>query len=652
MQNRLGLLSALYFLAGSMHPLYAAAPLTLAREGASDYALVVATEASEAETYAAEELTNFVHRATGALLPVVDETAHAGGPAIYLGRTAFAAGQGIDVDSLGQEEWLLRAVGNDLILTGGRPRGTLYGVYAFLETQLGVRFLDPYTEHVPRTPTLAVAADLEVRDAPGFDRREIYTVVSGTGPAPWTVFQVRRRINSFANAWRMIPGKYGYSIKYGSPYTAHTHFRYVADFPEAFDQPEHFALTTRGNRHHNQPCMSHPDVRRIFAECLREYIRRDREALLAEGQEPGAFPRYYSLSPNDGSDGKCVCERCLALKEKHGSYAAVVLDFANAIGEALAGDFPDIRLRQGAAYLYYRDVPTGIQPRDNVFLSVAQWPALHPRRDHIRSVFHPLNDAPRKEFEAWAQIGVQGMHDYWKWGVSGPQVFVRELAETLEFYHQHGVRHFLTENLLRGSRLHNFVDLQFYMASRLLLDPAQAVEPMIDEFMALYYGPAAPHMEALLAYLEARKDLDESYLWAIPLSARAAFDPAFFIETDAMLRKAEAAVAEDPAVLANVRQERLAIDEAMLNLWHGLVTEAGVAWPFDRAEVLERLERNYDHGWEKYNRGRPHATHAWERPITPHYRIRTFTTCMCRSNSKVQPTCRGRNARMPFRSTA
>ena len=55
---------------------------------------------------------------------------------------------GIDCEKLGEEEWVIRTVGDDLILTGGRPRGTMYAVYEFLEDYVGCHWLDRKTEVV------------------------------------------------------------------------------------------------------------------------------------------------------------------------------------------------------------------------------------------------------------------------------------------------------------------------------------------------------------------------------------------------------------------------------------------------------------------------------------------------------------------------
>ena len=324
-----------------------APPLVLARDGRSEYAIVLGAQPSEAERFAAEELVAFLKRGTGAELPIVAEPEFSGGPGIFLGPTALAAKYAARRLQLGRGGVVDPGRGRPVDRDRRAPRGTLYGVYELLERVGGIRFLDARTEHVPRRDAWEVPADLSLRGQPAFARREI-------GWARGQPFDVRLRMDSFSNAWREIEAKYGYGIKYGSPYTTHTHHQYVADFPDLFDQPDFFALTQRGRRD-TQVCMSHPEVRRRFGVALRRYIQKDRQAIRDSGT--GApYPRYYSLVPDDGSSGKCFCERCLALADRYGSYAGVVLEFTNEIAEDIAGDYPDLVLVT-SAYTYYRDVP-------------------------------------------------------------------------------------------------------------------------------------------------------------------------------------------------------------------------------------------------------------------------------------------------------
>jgi len=97
------------------------------------WSIVVAIDAIASEIYAAEEFQQLFREASGVTLPIVHRTDR-WDRNVYIGpgSTMKASPVGFAVDDLGPED-LRIVVRNDAIaIAGGRPRGTLYGVYTFL----------------------------------------------------------------------------------------------------------------------------------------------------------------------------------------------------------------------------------------------------------------------------------------------------------------------------------------------------------------------------------------------------------------------------------------------------------------------------------------------------------------------------------------
>jgi hypothetical protein len=196
-----------------------------------------------------------------------------------LGRTAFAAGQGIDFDGLGREEWILRAVGDNLIIAGGRPRGTLYAVYEFLESQAGCHWLDRDTEIVPSKPNLAVSR-LDICNQPAFWWRSLYSGFFDLKPskekrAKEQLFRLRNKAN--AEDAGVNRARFGFEEVQGPPRNSHTFYAYVDPKIWFKKHPEYFADDGTGKRsagNINRPgnsgssiCVTHPDVRKIVNLC-------------------------------------------------------------------------------------------------------------------------------------------------------------------------------------------------------------------------------------------------------------------------------------------------------------------------------------------------------------------------------------------------
>ena len=53
------------------------------------------------------------------------------------------------LNDLGNEGLRLKLSSENIFITGGKPRGTLYGVYEFAEKYLGIRFLTFDDTYIP-----------------------------------------------------------------------------------------------------------------------------------------------------------------------------------------------------------------------------------------------------------------------------------------------------------------------------------------------------------------------------------------------------------------------------------------------------------------------------------------------------------------------
>ena len=112
----------------------------LFKNGSSSYTIVLPTEASKSERTAAKELQKYVKEISGATLKIT-EGRMSEGRNLYIGykkeAPAFRSVKQYDDED---EGFTYRKAGHDLIIYGGRHMGTLYGVFSFLENELGVRW--------------------------------------------------------------------------------------------------------------------------------------------------------------------------------------------------------------------------------------------------------------------------------------------------------------------------------------------------------------------------------------------------------------------------------------------------------------------------------------------------------------------------------
>ena len=147
-------------------------PLTLVKGGESTYSICISQAASPSEKHAAEELQRFLQEISGARLPVVTDADKPGGSLVLVGNSTLVEPFVSKIEKLGPEGFVLRTAGDRVLIVGGRERGTLYGVYTFLE-KLGCRWFTRDVSVIPKKSTLFVEP-LDEIEKPAFEYREPY----------------------------------------------------------------------------------------------------------------------------------------------------------------------------------------------------------------------------------------------------------------------------------------------------------------------------------------------------------------------------------------------------------------------------------------------------------------------------------------------
>lgn len=568
--------------------------VTLAQDGAAEYAVVSAQGATEAETYAAQELADYLGKIAGATFHVVEEKAAPASRRIFVGWTDFAAKHNIDAARLGEEEWIIRAVESDLVIVGGRPRGTLYGVYAFLERELGCHWLDQNTEAVPKMPHLRIE-ELDRRGKPAFWFRSIYTAFE-TDTAKHAAFCARNMANSPGPGG--LTAKHGFQVGYGSPGGCHTFAAYAQNFPA--DHPEYLSMNTQGKRIGAKDgsgpggiCLMHPEVRKLVLANLRAYIAKDRESA-AKAKRPA--PRVYDISQND-NHWMCQCPECKAMSQREGSESGPVVDFINAVADGIRSEYPDVYVMT-FAYSITEKPPKTLRLRDNVIIRIAELNAEWGRdSDLFHPITHPVNKSQYERLQGWSKVAKHiAEWDYWiQYSPNDkfptPYAPVSCLQPDLETFHRHGVSNVFVE--CESAETTSFFALKCWLGYQLMQDPYRPAEPLIQAFMNGYYGAAGDKMREYLKLMEDNIAASDANLSKLKCFARPYLTLPFFLSCQRLLDEAETLCAGDAKSLLHVHRERLVVDAGLCHMWEDLTRylPAESRLPFDRESLVERYEK-------------------------------------------------------------
>ena len=429
--------------------------LTIGGVDIKNYTLVVQDGGAACVRNSADELIRYIEQATAGFR--MEEKAS--DYEIVIGvtdrdtDTVKAAREAVELDG-----YTLLMDGNRLYITGSCDRGTMYGVYCFLEDYIGVRFLAKDTTVIINQDSVAIPADVHTTHNPVFEMRDTY----------WYDMRYDQttanhaKDNSFYDSSTPVP-EIGGGIGYAGRFV-HT-INLLQDLPY------------QGNV---QPCLTDESVYQLVLSNVRKWLDANPEATI------------ISVSQNDSDPGKkgCQCENCKAIDDEEGTSMGSLLTFINRLANDIKDDYPGVYI-DTLAYRYTRKAPKNIKPADNVIIRLCS----------IECCFtHALSDETcannrefKKDIEEWSAI-CDNLY-IWDYTYNAETYFsffpnFDVLWDNVQFYKNHNV----TGVFLEGQQVSvsgEFAELRSYLLAKLLWDPDMTEEEYyayMDEFLQYYYG--------------------------------------------------------------------------------------------------------------------------------------------------------------------
>ena len=533
-----------------------------------DICIVQGETPTEFERLAARELLDFLARLTAEKCSIVSSPSSEQDKAIFLGDTPEARMLDGGRHEYGKEEWSIRGDGKRLVIAGGCPIGVLYGVYAFLE-RLGVRFLAWDTVKLPnRRDTLDLPV-IDERRSPDFAGRHIFDMypiffdrIQAQEPLQkWKMHRLRNRFNGSHTGQKAHRDLYEGDLFHLSPALPPYHNFYNYLPPEKYfaSHPEYFSMDKEGRRFHGTPqggniCLSNPDVAKIVTETLLDFIRSDRE------KTPDNPPLMYDISQMDSSAFMCLCPSCREISDVEGE-SGLLLSFMNKVAGRIKTEYPEICLRT-FAYSSTLVPPKSIRPLENVYV---QYCDPYMKSDCFRPLGHEFNKEQAEMLESWRRTGANlVLWDYWNMGFDSffdpprPEVVLDALQSDFIRFHSAGVKAIFIEAERSFVSPQNFIDLEYYLASRLMVDRNADVEKAVEEFLEGYYGAANVEMAAFLALLRKGTAAEPRRQVMMQVGNWSYLTPQTLLDIHRMLLAAQEKVLPGTNEFHHVRCERIA----------------------------------------------------------------------------------------------
>lgn len=550
--------------------------------------IVLSEKASASSQLAARELADYYAKATGKTLATI-RTIDPARPQIWVGLlrefenlpTKISARFQTARNEQGFYHLLQQ---NTLYIIGSQDPGQLYGVYAFLEEQLGIRWLkiptlDDDGEYLPETPEKIQLTALDRYSEPDFIYRHFFQTGSYMSHYPQTSIEwcARVRLQGTGRACdhnaervppflRHVTGGHGlYDIALGG----NLRWPNLAIKQEFFKtRPDIFAMKD-GQRFLSPEGMGRYCISNEYLQSL--VVQEGLLLFKTHGVENATF----QLGMGDYGSGWCECPECLRQNQVDKYQNDISTLFHNSMAEIakkIYAVYPSATVL-AASYASHHEVPrSGYHPDPRLLLEYCT---------HPRCYGHFLDDPGcARNAETLARIK--------RWQATGLRLVMREYdtctpiqycpleeqtAYDLKLYRREGFVGYSTEAPFPDAqpvakdpeRIRNFQRFMpsswqwMYLISRLTWDSTLDPQAILDEIEAKYYGRAYPVMKQYHAFRRRLwKNAPSCVGWPYvnPRAALLLNQPGSREKLLAWLDEAAAMAAGDPQLTIRIARDR------------------------------------------------------------------------------------------------
>ena len=525
------LLSAL-MLAVILLPTVTAQPL---RDNA---VIVIPEEASVTEKYAAETLQKGIVEVTGRTVGIVTDNEKTDVFKFLVGATALTEHKPHNTTD---GSYIIKSGDNRIEINGNGNKGTIYGVYRFLEEYAGFKIYSEKTGYKSYTGKLEMPENADISYTPYFE----YTETDWLSPRN-DIYSLANGLNS--GVYRKLSDEQGGTVNYIGSF-CHTLATLFCSRDKYFNEhPEYFALH-EGKRVSTQLCLTNEDVYNVVLGEVLDMLKKE--------HDKNADLQIISLTQDDNTK-YCTCDACKALDEANGSQSGTMITFVNRIARAVREAGYDNVAIDTFAYRYTRKAPAKVVPEKNVIVRLCT----------IECCFtHPLDDSK-------CERNVELMQDLADWNNICDHIYVWDyttnyaytvgifpdfgtIQKNMQIFAEHGVKGVYEEgNYYIAECDTEFGELRAYLLSRLMQNPYCDLEKETEGFLNSFYGEGGDEIGEILRLVTANAEKKHAEIYD-KMSDTFSFTEKESADIDALWEKAKADASTDEFALANITRSEI-----------------------------------------------------------------------------------------------
>ena len=456
--------------------------------------IVVSKTALKTDSYAAKRLKHYLDKIIGGNIEIVTDDAEISSYEICVGESNRTDN---DFSDSADGSYVITSTDDKLVISGAGNKGTINGVYAFLEKYCNCHWYETEVIVIPENKNLSVPKGINVKYAPYFEYTETDTA-SSRDPE----FSIANGLTG--GVYRDFTEEQGSAVDYLGAF-CHTFTTFFCKSETYFaEHPEYFALH-KGERNPNQLCLTNEKVREIVTD---EVL-----ALLETEHNPDADIQIVSLTQHDNYF-YCQCDNCKAVDEENGSQSGTMISFTNEIARRVKEHGYDNVVFDTFAYQYTRKAPAVVKPREDVIVRLCS----------IECCFGHTLDDPKCE------QNVDFMNDLKEWGEICNRIYiwdyVNNYRETVCIFPNFGVMQrnvqIFYENNVKGLYEEGnyyvadcdgeFDEMRTYLLSKLMQNPYLDYSAEMNGYLNAVYGAGGCYIREFIDIVTEHSVTDKKHL--------------------------------------------------------------------------------------------------------------------------------------------
>lgn len=492
----------------------------------SDYVIVVPEDASECNNYAAEEFQSIIAQSTDIYIPIRGENqinytkdSHV----ISIGNTKILQGYNFDFDfdSLNGDGFYIKTADKSLFIIGAIDRGTLYGVYDYLEKALDVGFYASDCTYVPKYQEIKLN-QINIKEVPTFKYRAALHRAIFRSDADRVLYARYRQSHEFVP----VDEKYGGQISwYQGVNVSHNTMSYVPiskyySTPEQKEANKDMYVYNENGQPYDICWTNGLTDEGLIDEtkevsCIKAAIESLKQFVL---EDPDA--EFYSFGQEDFKTC-CTCESCRGVTQKYGQ-AGTIIRFVNNLAREIqkwADSTPELNGKTVNivffSYLYSTDAPVKLNEETNKYEAIDST-VIPEENVYVRLAPFYFNryysladeDQTQKQYthylEQWSSISDQLMA--WSYAKDYGRYFlyystIHRMQNELSEYADAGIFYMLEQ--LGTTEQNDFQSiLDGYVYSKMLWNPYQNPYELRKDFIEHYYGIASENVQTIVEFYD------------------------------------------------------------------------------------------------------------------------------------------------------